>query len=50
LVEDLCVWLDFRRQEIGKALLKRMAVIANEQYGSGMRWEVVNWNTAAIDF
>jgi hypothetical protein len=27
-----------------------MAVIAREQNCYGMRWEVLNWNTPAIDF
>ena len=34
----------------GKALLRLMAVIAREQNCFGMRWEVLDWNTPAIDF
>jgi len=49
-VEDLFVRAEFRRKGIGKALLKHMAVIAREQNCYGMRWEVLNWNTSAIDF
>lgn len=49
-IEDLFVRAEFRRKGIGKALLKRMAVIAHSQNCYGMRWEVLNWNTAAIDF
>jgi GNAT superfamily N-acetyltransferase len=49
-VEDLFVRPDFRRKGIGKALLKHMAVIASEQNCYGMRWEVLNWNTTAIEF
>jgi len=49
-VEDLFVRPEFRRKGIGKALLKHMAVIARDQNCYGMRWEVLNWNTAAIDF
>lgn len=49
-VEDLFVRAEFRRKGIGKALLKHMAVIAREQNCHGMRWEVLNWNTSAIDF
>jgi GNAT superfamily N-acetyltransferase len=49
-VEDLFVRAQFRRKGIGKALLQRMAVIAREQNCYGMRWEVLNWNTPAIDF
>ena len=49
-VEDLFVRDEFRRRGIGKALLKHMAVIAREQNCYAMRWEVLNWNTPAIDF
>jgi GNAT superfamily N-acetyltransferase len=49
-VEDLFVRDEFRRRGIGKALLKHMAVIARKQNCYGMRWEVLNWNTPAIDF
>jgi GNAT superfamily N-acetyltransferase len=49
-IEDLFVRAEFRRKGIGKALLKHMAGIAREQNCYGMRWEVLNWNTAAIDF
>ena len=49
-VEDLFVRAEFRHKGIGKALLKHMAVIAREQNCYGMRWEVLNWNTSAIDF
>jgi len=49
-VEDLFVRTQFRRKGIGKALLQRMAVIARGQNCYGMRWEVLNWNTPAIEF
>ena len=49
-IEDLFVRAEFRRKGIGKALLKHMAIIAREQNCYGMRWEVLNWNTPAIDF
>jgi GNAT superfamily N-acetyltransferase len=49
-VEDLFVRARFRGQGIGTALLKRMAAIACERKCYGMRWEVLNWNSAAIDF
>lgn len=49
-VEDLFVRTQFRGKGIGKALLRRMAVIAREQNCYGMRWEVLDWNTPAIDF
>jgi GNAT superfamily N-acetyltransferase len=49
-VEDLFVRARFRGKGIGTALLKRMAAIACERKCYGMRWEVLNWNFAAIDF
>lgn len=49
-VEDLFVRAEFRRKGIGEALLKHMAVVALEQNCYGMSWEVLNWNTSAIDF
>ena len=49
-VEDLFVRAHFRGKGIGKALLKRLAASAREKNCYGMRWEVLNWNTAAINF
>jgi GNAT superfamily N-acetyltransferase len=49
-VEDLFVRSRFRGKGIGTALLKRLAAIAREKNCYGMRWEVLNWNTAAIEF
>jgi GNAT superfamily N-acetyltransferase len=49
-VEDLFVRAEFRRQGIGKAMLRHMAAIARERKCYGMRWEVLNWNTPAIEF
>lgn len=49
-VEDLFVRLEFRKKGIGKALLKHMATIALKQSCYAMRWEVLNWNTSAIEF
>ena len=49
-VEDLFVRAQFRSKGIGKALLRRMASVAREQNCHGMRWEVLNWNTPAIEF
>lgn len=48
-VEDLYVRPQLRRKGIAKALLKKMAFIARERNCWGMRWEVLRWNTAAID-
>jgi GNAT superfamily N-acetyltransferase len=49
-VEDLFVRERFRRNGIGKAMLRHMAAIARERKCYGMRWEVLNWNTPAIEF
>ena len=49
-VEDLYVRPEFRRKGIGKALLRHMALIAHGRNCWGMRWEVLRWNTSAIDF
>jgi GNAT superfamily N-acetyltransferase len=49
-VEDLFVYPEFRRLGIGKALLKQVAAIAVEKGCQRMQWEVLDWNTPAIDF
>ena len=49
-VEDLFVLPEFRRRGIGKALLKQVAAIALEQGCQRLQWEVLDWNTPAIDF
>ena len=49
-VEDLFVLPEFRRLGIGKALLKQVAAIAVENGCQRLQWEVLDWNTPAIDF
>lgn len=49
-VEDLFVYPEFRRLGIGKALLKEVAAIALKNGCERMQWEVLDWNTPAIDF
>ena len=49
-VEDLFIRENFRKKGIGKAMLRHMAKIARERNCYGMRWEVLNWNTPAIEF
>lgn len=49
-VEDLFVLPEFRRLGIGRALLRRVAAIALEMGCQRMQWEVLDWNTPAIDF
>jgi GNAT superfamily N-acetyltransferase len=49
-LEDLFVKPVFRGKGIGKALLAKLAQIAIEKNCYGMRWQVLDWNTPAIDF
>jgi GNAT superfamily N-acetyltransferase len=49
-VEDLFVLPEFRRQGIGRALLKQVVAIAVENGCQRLQWEVLDWNTPAIDF
>lgn len=49
-LEDIFVYPEFRGQGIGKALLCRIAAIALEQGCARLKWEVLDWNTPAIDF
>jgi len=49
-VEDLFVLPEFRRLGIGKALLEQVAAVAVEKGCQRMQWEVLDWNTPAIDF
>lgn len=48
-LEDLFVRPQFRGQGIGKALMVRLAQIAIAENCFGMRWEVLDWNTTAIE-
>jgi len=49
-LEDLFVNVEFRGQGIGKALLARVAAIAVEKGCPRLQWEVLDWNTPAVDF
>ena len=49
-LEDLFVQPEFRGLGIGKALLQRVAAIAVEKSCPRLQWEVLDWNTPAIDF
>jgi GNAT superfamily N-acetyltransferase len=49
-LEDLFVEPHFRGLGIGKALLQRVAVFAVENGCERLQWEVLDWNTPAIDF
>ena len=49
-LEDLFVPPEFRGIGVGKALLQRVAAIAVEKGCPRLQWEVLDWNTPAIDF
>jgi GNAT superfamily N-acetyltransferase len=49
-LEDLFVDPEFRGLGIGKALLQRVAVIAVDTRCPRLQWEVLDWNTPAIEF
>jgi GNAT superfamily N-acetyltransferase len=49
-LEDIYVRASFRGKGIGKAVLARLAVIAQQENCFGLRWQVLDWNTPAIDF
>ena len=49
-LEDLYVAPEFRGLGIGKSLLKQVAAIAVAKGCRRLQWEVLDWNTPAIDF
>jgi GNAT superfamily N-acetyltransferase len=49
-LEDLFVQPSHRGRGIGKALLARVAALALERGCARMQWDVLDWNTPAIDF
>ena len=49
-LEDLFVLPEFRGLGIGKSLLQKVAAIAVEKDCLRLQWEVLDWNTPAIDF
>jgi len=49
-LEDIFVLPERRGRGIGKALLKRVACIAVEEGCRRLQWEVLDWNTPAIEF
>jgi GNAT superfamily N-acetyltransferase len=49
-LEDIFVYPEFRGSGIGKALLKEVAAIALEKGCQRLQWEVLDWNTPAIEF
>jgi GNAT superfamily N-acetyltransferase len=49
-LEDIFVRSEFRQKGIGEALLARVAKVAWEESYFCLRWEVLDWNTPAIEF
>lgn len=49
-LEDIYVRGEYRGKGIGKALLVGVASAAREKNCFGVRWQVLDWNTPAIDF
>ena len=49
-LEDIFVLPDYRRRGIAKALLSRVAAIAQERNCGRLEWSVLDWNTNAIAF
>ena len=49
-LDDIFVRPQFRKQGVGQALLAHVARIAWDENYFCVRWEVLDWNTPAIDF
>lgn len=49
-LEDLIVREEFRGKKYGKALFDATVKIAKDTDCSGMMWQVLDWNTPAIEF
>ena len=49
-LEDLFVRPAFRGHGIGKALLKHLAALAVKEGWTRFVWQVLDWNTPAIEF
>ncbi len=49
-LEDLFVPQAFRGKGIGKALLQHLAALAVQEGWTRFVWQVLDWNTPAIDF
>jgi GNAT superfamily N-acetyltransferase len=49
-LEDIYVREKYRGRKIGNALLAQVAAIAHREDCFGVRWQVLDWNTPAMDF
>ena len=49
-LEDIYVRPAYRGKGIGKAVLAHLAAMAVKENLCGVRWQVLDWNTPAIDF
>jgi GNAT superfamily N-acetyltransferase len=49
-LEDIYVRSQFRGKGIGYALFARVAAIARQENCFSLRWQVLAWNTPAVDF
>jgi GNAT superfamily N-acetyltransferase len=49
-IEDLFVRPEFRKRGIGKSLLAKIAKIATDEGCGRLEWQVLAWNSPAIEF
>lgn len=49
-LEDLVVTKSYRGKSVGKKLLWETAKFAQKEACTGMYWQVLDWNTSAIEF
>ncbi|MDC0189514.1 GNAT family N-acetyltransferase [Flavobacteriales bacterium] len=49
-LEDLVVTKKYRSQGVGSSLFKAMIEIAKKNQSNRMMWQILNWNTPAIEF
>ncbi len=49
-LDDLYVKPEYRGMNIGKALLEKIIEVAKEEKCKRMRWQVLDWNSKAIEF
>ncbi|MBK9388893.1 MAG: GNAT family N-acetyltransferase [Bacteroidetes bacterium] len=49
-LEDIYVKENYRRFRIGTLLLRKVFEVAREENCKRVRWQVLDWNTSAIEF